>query len=191
MTAQLDTLRVPAGTWAVSDSRTRVRFTVSNFGRAVHGSVACSRGELQIDDGGNPVRVRADLDLDSLDTGIAKRNSDLRKPHFLDIDRQPTMVWSAERFSREADGGWRADGQLCVRGTSTPLVVTGAPEAASLEGDWVRVRAHGVLDRTAVGIRAPRFLIGRTVGIEIDAWLTPSRPDLAAGPLRSRTTMQA
>ena len=33
-----------AGTWTVSDSRTRVSFTVRNLGRAVHGSVACRCG---------------------------------------------------------------------------------------------------------------------------------------------------
>ena len=36
----------------------------------------------------------------------------------------------------------------------------------------LRVRADAVLDRTAVGIRAPSFLIGRTVTITVDAWLT-------------------
>jgi len=53
-----------------------------------------------------------------------------------------------------------------------PLMVTGRPETMALDGEWLRVRAEGVLDRTAVGIRAPAFLIGRTVTIRIDAWLT-------------------
>jgi polyisoprenoid-binding protein YceI len=175
VTAQLRTLSVAAGTWSVSDSRTRVTFTVSNFGRPAHGSVACSWGEVEIGDDGNPVRVRAELDLESLDTGIRKRDSDLRKPHFLDIDRQPVMTWSADRFARDEEGRWTADGELHVRGVSAPLTVTGRPEAVASDGTWVRVRASGVIDRTAVGIRAPRFLIGRLVAVEIDAWLTPSR----------------
>jgi polyisoprenoid-binding protein YceI len=172
MTAQLRTLHVAAGTWSVSDSRTRVTFTVSNFGRPAHGSVACSWGEVEVDDGGNPVRVQAELELETLDTGIRKRDSDLRKPHFLDIDRYPVMTWSADRFTRDEEDRWTAHGELSVRGVSAPLVVTGMPEK---EGEWVRVRAAGEIDRTAVGIRAPQFLIGRLVGIEIDAWLTPSR----------------
>jgi len=175
MTAQLQTLRMTAGTWTVSDSRTRVDFTVSNFGRPVHGSVACQWGAVEIDEAGNPVHVRAELDLDSLDTGIRKRDSDLRKPRFLDIDRHPTMTWVAGRFSRDDEGGWTADGQLSVRGVTVPLAVTGAPESAGLDREWVRIRASAVLDRTAVGIRAPRFLIGQFVGIDIDAWLTPPR----------------
>ena len=54
--------------------------------------------------------------------------------------------------------------------------LVGAPEAASPEGSWIRVRAAGEIDRTAVGIRAPSFVVGRTVRIAVDAWLTPSLP---------------
>jgi len=172
MTAQLQTARVAAGTWSVSDSRTRVSFTVSNVGRPVRGSVACRWGEVTVDGGGNPLRARAELDLDSLDTGIRKRDSDLRTPRLLDIDRHPVMAWSADRFTRDDEGGWTAHGELTVRGVTAPLAVIGTPEP---DGGFLRVRASAVLDRTTVGIRVPRIVIGRLVGIEIDACLTPSR----------------
>nr|WP_246325145.1 YceI family protein [Petropleomorpha daqingensis] len=162
-----------AGTWTVSDSRTRVTFSVGNLGTQAHGSVACSWGELRLDAEGCPAAVRAEMDLNSLDTGIARRDADLRKPRLLDIDRHPTMVWTAERFTPRDDGSWTAEGVLSVRGTSAPLTVTGAAET---DGPWLRVRATGELDRRSVGIRAPSILIGRTVRIEVDAWLTPSLP---------------
>ena len=171
MTAQLSALRIEAGTWQVSDSRTQVGFTATNFGRPVRGSVACSFGQVEIGDGGAPVRVYTELDLASLATGIAKRDADLRKPRLLDIDRHPVMRWTAERFSPTADGGWTADGVLSVRGTTAPLAVTGAVDSVDLAGEWMRVRADGVIDRTAVGIRAPSVLIGRSVAVRIDAWL--------------------
>jgi hypothetical protein len=38
------------------------------------------------------------------------------------------------------------------------------------------VRARGELDRRSVGIRAPSVFIGRTVTIEVEAWLTPVVP---------------
>jgi len=162
-----------AGTWTVSDSRTRVTFSVGNLGRQAHGSVACSWGELRLEADGRPVAVRAELDLNSLDTGIAKRDADLRKPRLLDIDRHPTMSWTAERFTPHDDGSWTAEGALSVRGTSAPLTVVGAAEA---EGPWLRVRARGELDRRSVGIRAPSFVIGRTVTIDLEVWLTPAVP---------------
>jgi polyisoprenoid-binding protein YceI len=131
--------------------------------------------EQPLDDAGAPVRVYAELDLESLATGIAKRDADLRTPRFLDIDHHPVMRWTAERFTPTANGGWTAEGVLSVRGTTAALVVAGAVDSADLAGGWMRVRAEGVIDRTAVGIRAPSFLIGRNVAVEIDAWLTPVR----------------
>lgn len=157
------------GTWAVSDSRTSVTFAVGNLGRSARGSVACRWGELSTDEAGTPVRLVAELDLDSLDTGIARRDADLRKPRFLDTDRHPTMTWTAERFTRAENGRWVADGLLEVRGTSAPLSLAGAAEV--LPDGWINVRATAVLDRTTVGIRAPPFLVGRLVEIDVDAWL--------------------
>jgi polyisoprenoid-binding protein YceI len=162
-----------AGTWAVSDSRTRVTFSVGNLGKQAHGSVACSWGELRLDADGRPVAVRAELDLNSLDTGIAKRDRDLRKPRLLDIDRHPTTSWAADRFTSGDDGSWTAEGVLSVRGTSTPLAVVGTAET---DGPWLKVRASGELDRRSVGIRAPSFVIGRTVRVDLEVWLTPAVP---------------
>jgi hypothetical protein len=80
------------------------------------------------------------------------------------------MAWGGERFTGHEDGSWTAEGVLDVRGTSTPLLVTGRAEV--LPDGWVRVRSTAALDRRAVGIRAPRFLIGHRVEIEVDAWLS-------------------
>jgi polyisoprenoid-binding protein YceI len=174
VTAPLRSRPATTGTWSVSDSRTRVGFAVGNLGRVAHGTVACSHGTVEVDGAGVPVRAFAELDLTSVDTGISKRDADLRKPWLLDIDRHPVMTWRCDRFVATGDGGWTAEGELTVRGTTVPLAVTGRPDASALDGTWLRVRAEAVLDRTAVGIRAPRFLIGRTVTITVDAWLTPS-----------------
>jgi polyisoprenoid-binding protein YceI len=174
MTGLLRAPLVHAGTWRISDSRTTVGFTVTNFGRPVHGSVACSFGEVAIGDDGVPLRVYAELDLESLATGIARRDTDLRKPRFLDIGRHPVMRWTADGFTPTRDGGWTADGMLSVRGTTAPLAVTGSVGAVDLAGEWFRVTADGVLDRTAVGIRAPAVLVGRSVAVHIDAWLVRS-----------------
>jgi polyisoprenoid-binding protein YceI len=150
-----------------------VTFTVRNFGIPVRGSIALTRGEVQVDDDGAPVRARAEFDLTGLDTGITRRDADLRRARFLSVDRQPVMVWTCDRFTRDAGGCWLAAGTLQVRGTATPLEVAGVAEPA--DGGTV-VRAAAVLDRLAVGIRAPRVVVGRVVAIEIDAWLGPPRP---------------
>jgi polyisoprenoid-binding protein YceI len=174
VTAQLGYRTLAAGTWTVCDSRTRVTFAVRGLGGLpVHGSVACCSGEVRLDAVGRPVRIRGEVDLGSVATGIARRDADLRSPRFLDADRHPTMTWAADRFCPAADGTWVAEGVLSARGTTAALTLVGTPER---DGDWLRVRAAGVLDRAAVGIRAPALLVGRTVRIGVDAWLRAPSP---------------
>jgi len=170
MTATTPDVRLAAGRWVAIVDRTSATFTVSNLGfKVVHGSVAVTRGEVRVDASGVPVGVSAELDLDSIDTGIARRDLDLRKRSLLDIDDHPAMTYASDSVTR-GPAGWRADGVLSLRGTSCPLALSGdvLPDSS---GDAVHVLATATLDRTAVGVRAPSLMIGRTVTITIDAWL--------------------
>ena len=177
MTAHLRLSPVTTGTWAVDGSRTRITFTVGHLRGEVAGSLTLGRGEVVVDASGAPVHASAAIDLGSLDTGVARRDADLRKPRFLDSDRTPTMTWTADGFRRGEAGEWTADGVLSLRGTSAALPVRATPEPVGTDGDGLRIRGTAVLDRTSIGIRAPRFVIGREVRIEVDAWLTRTAQD--------------
>jgi polyisoprenoid-binding protein YceI len=170
MTATAPATRLAAGRWSAIVERTSATFTVRNLGlKVVHGSIPVVTGEVEVGDDGRPVRLRAELDLDGIDTGIPRRDADLRKPHLLDIDHHPAMTYTADAI-RPGPDGWSADGELQARGTACPLVLTGAAVVGAAPG-VVHVRATATLDRTAIGLRAPSLLIGRTVTITIDGWL--------------------
>ncbi|WP_409329199.1 YceI family protein [Trujillonella humicola] len=172
MTADVRVPVVAAGTWVASDCRTRAAFTVRGLTGPVTGTLALSHGEVEVDAAGTPRHARAELDLRTVDTGITRRDADLRKPSLLDADRRPAMTWSADRFTRGADGSWTADGVLALRGTSTPLAVRAVPE---LRDGRLLLRATATVDRRSVGIRAPRLVIGTEVRIVVEAELAPAR----------------
>lgn len=160
--------RLAAGTWTVDPPRTTATFAVRHLGLImVHGSIGVRGGELDVDESGAPIRICAELDLHTIDTGNARRDADLHKPRFLDIERHPTMIYAADRFRSEADT-WAAEGELQLRGTSCPLVLTGV-----VGGGDLHTRASARMDRTAVGLHTPRVLVGKTVTISIEAGLTP------------------
>jgi polyisoprenoid-binding protein YceI len=171
MTTTATPVRLMPGRWTALPDRTSATFAVGNLGvKVVHGSIAVVSGSLDVDADGRPVAVRAELDLNTIDTGIPKRDADLRKPSLLDIDAHPAMSFACTDIRPEG-AGWCAEGRLTARGTSCPLTVTGTVVEDSPAGT-VHVRGTAVLDRTAIGLRAPRFLIGRQVTITVDAWLT-------------------
>jgi polyisoprenoid-binding protein YceI len=76
------------------------------------------------------------------------------------------MTFTATSVRRQ-DNGWEVTGELRLRGTSCPLTLTVEPVTAT------RVRATGTLDRTPLGMRVPRAVIGRYVRIDVEAELEP------------------
>ena len=169
MTATTGRRAVAVGRWVVDPDRSTAGFAVGNLGfRTVHGVVPIVGGTVEVADDGQPRMIRAELDLAAVTTGNRRRDADLRKPHLLDLDAHPRLVFEADAFEAGPQG-WRAMGQLSARGTSCPLPVLGVPASA---GDELHLVGTAVLDRTALGIRAPRLLIGRRVSIVVDTWLT-------------------
>jgi polyisoprenoid-binding protein YceI len=158
---------VATGRWVVDPARSTATFSVANFGfRTVHGTVPVLSGTLEVSDG-RPVRVSAELDLARIDTGNRRRDADLRKPNLLDLDASPLLTYEAGEFDLGPQG-WCARGSLGARGTTCPLPVLGV--VAGTEGS-LHLVGTAVVDRTALGVRAPALIIGRQVSVVVDARL--------------------
>jgi polyisoprenoid-binding protein YceI len=159
-----------AGRWTVDVARSTATFRVANLGRTVTGTVPVVDGTVDVDADGRPTAISGTLDLGCIDTGNARRDADLRKPGLLDLDRHPTMTFTADTMS-PTPGGWTVAGQLTARGTRVAL--DGDVEVSVLDG-VTTLTARTRLDRRAIGVRAPRFMIGRQVDITVTATVRPS-----------------
>lgn len=162
-----------AGHWTLAMGRTPVaRFTVPNLMvRRVSGTVPITSVEVVVDDDGT-TSVQLALDLSRIDTGNPRRDKDLRKPGLLDLDAHPTMRFVAERVEPDDGEDWMVYGQLTVKGVTADLP---ARARVGLDGpDEATVHATATLDRRSVGVKAPSFMIGTRVDIEVEAPLVRS-----------------
>ena len=163
-------MALSTGRWTVDPAHSTATFRVGNLGRTVTGTVPVTEGTVVID--GQHSAITGSLDLGAIDTGNARRDKDLRKPKFLDSDRYPAMTFTADAITI-APAGWRVAGQLTTRGTSVRLAgnvdVSGDYTAATLT-------AHTRLDRRALGIRAPRLMIGHHIDITVTAAIQLTAP---------------
>lgn len=147
-------------------------FAVRNFGfQVVTGTVPITSGWVEVNAAGTPTGVHASLDLGALDTGNARRDRDLRKPSLLDLDRYPTLTF----FGRpdRTDQHWTVRGTVHAHGTSTPITLN-ASVCESADGSMT-VHATGQLDRRALAVHAPRFMIGRLVKVSLNVAFSPPR----------------
>lgn len=167
MTASTTTM-LRDGRWTVRPDAV-ASFTVRKLGLIrVRGGFTVTAGTVTVA-GGQPVAVTATLDAASVRTGIAKRDGDLAGRRFFDTARHPTIRVECTTVVPDGDG-WLADAVLTVTGGGAPLTLR-VTRQADAEPGTVRIRAEGVLDRAATPIGAPRWLVGRWVGIQVGAVL--------------------
>jgi len=169
-----------AGQWKVDVEHSTATFTVGNLGRTVTGTVPILDGTVEVGPDGLPSAIYGSLDLSGIVTGIPRRDQDLRKPKLLDLDRYPVSTFEADRMTASPGGGWSVSGYLTARGTRTRL--TGDVEVSG-QGQEATLIARTQLDRRALGLRAPKLMIGYEVDITVTATIRrPADPDRARGP---------
>lgn len=165
------------GRWTVDPAHSTATFRVRSLGRTVTGNVPITEGTVDVDESGRPRAICGSLDLGAIDTGNPRRDKDLRKPRFLDLDRYPAMTFAADSITASPDAGWRVTGQLAVRGTSVRLA---GDAEVSPDDRSATVTAHTQLDRRTLGIWAPRIMIGHAIDITVTAQLQVGRVPSAA-----------
>jgi polyisoprenoid-binding protein YceI len=155
-----------AGTWRVEPGSGSATFGARGMGRPVRGRVPVLEGTVEVGRDGTPIAVHGRLDLGALDTGHPRRDRDLRAPRLLDLDRHPVMTFTADSV-HVAPGGWQVAGRLAARGAEAP--VTGVVVLSASTAGAATLSATTRLERRALGVRAPRFMIGRFVDITVTA----------------------
>lgn len=126
-------------TFVVSDSRHRdsVRFTSDAPIELIEGKTDAIKGTVTIDDSldlKKPAKVHFEVDLATIDTGIALRNEHMRK-NFLETDKYPKAVFDLTSYGSTADhlkegetSTINAKGSFTVHGKTTvrdiPVKVT-------------------------------------------------------------------
>ncbi|NMN98211.1 YceI family protein [Nocardiaceae bacterium YC2-7] len=149
------------GLWMVDTAHSSATFTVRKLGFIVKGSVPIGSGQISIGPDGYAERAAGTIELSAIDTGNKRRDKDLRKPNFLDLDNYPMMTFVARDIVR-TESGLQVAGEAQVRGQQVPLEFD-----VSVDGD--RMIATATLDRCAFGLKVPRFLIGRYVSVTVEA----------------------
>ena len=139
------------GVWTLVPERSTIAFRgVSMYGLLpVKGRFKQFSGGGQIAEGG-AVSGRLDIKAASLDTKLRKRDDDLRKPEFFDVERHPDITVVVGN-GQPVDGDTldlRAD--LTVKGTTKPMALRAKVEV--LDDGAVRLISAITVDRHDFGV---------------------------------------
>lgn len=156
-----------AGVQQADQAAGRLEFTALQAGAKFSGAFTRFRVALDFDPA-HPDQGRLDVTVDvaSIDTQDAERDEILRGADFFWAEKHPQAVFHAARFER-AGAGWRAPGELTIRGVKKPVPVTFTLEPAAA-GAAAVMKGGATLSRLAFGLGQGDWASTEWVGDPVD-----------------------
>jgi polyisoprenoid-binding protein YceI len=143
-------------TLSVDPVHSHVGFSVRHMMvTTVRGKFTAFNGTLDIDPADfTRSRIEGDIDVASIDTGNADRDTHLRSGDFFDVANHPKITFKSTAITRDGDG-YKVTGDLTIRGATHPVTldVEYAGSAKNPYGQVVSgVSATGAINRKDFGL---------------------------------------
>lgn len=122
----LAALPAAATEWRLDDSHTEIGFSVRHMMVTdVKGAFDKYTGVINIDDK-DPTKsvVNVDIDVNSVNTKVVKRDAHLKSPDFFDAAKHPKMTFKSTKIEKGSKPNtYKVTGDLTIRGTTKPVVL--------------------------------------------------------------------
>ncbi len=160
-------LNVLAETYTIDPSNTTIQFKVRNMlVMNVTGTFEKFRGTVDIDET-DITRSKADISIEtaSINTGIDRRDKDLRSPNFFDVAKFPVMTFVTTRVETAA-GKLKVTGNLTIKGVTKEVTLTIDDPKRLLDGPKRGATATATINRQDFGV-SKGAVISNTVFITV------------------------
>jgi polyisoprenoid-binding protein YceI len=174
-----DTPVLTPGAWAIEPTHSEVGFTVRHLGMSkVRGRFNRFSGEVVVAEDLGGAQVTARIDLSSVDTNNADRDTHLRSGDFFDAESRPEMLFASTSASETS-----LQGGLTIGGVTKPVTLDVEFHGVAVDGyETTRAgfSASGTIRRSDWGIdfNAPLgvdgVLVSDKVALEFEIQLVPT-----------------
>jgi polyisoprenoid-binding protein YceI len=114
-----------ADTWQLDPAHSNVEFSVR------HLMISNVKGQFEkvsgtvTSDGDKPssVQIQAQIDANSINTRVEKRDQHLKSPEFFDVAKYPTIAFKSTKIEAAGPGKWKLYGDLTLHGVTKPVVL--------------------------------------------------------------------
>lgn len=167
-------------TWKIDTLHTHVGFSVRHMMvSTVRGQFKSYSGTVALDASDfTKSRFEGEVDVASIDTGVADRDNHLRTNDFFDAPNHPKITFKSTEIKAKGEGEYVVTGDLTIRGVTKPvsLDVEFHGTSKNLQGQTVAgLTASGTINRKDFGVSFNAVLetggvaVAEKVKIEIEA----------------------
>jgi polyisoprenoid-binding protein YceI len=152
----METLTATKTTWGIDPTHTEVQFkvkhlvisTVTGFFRKFSGSIVTESEDF------NGAEVKFRLDVSSIETNQADRDTHLKSPDFFAAEQHPTIDFTGS-LKKVEGSDYKLNGDLTIRGTKKPISLNVEFGGTTVD-PWGNTRAgfevNGKLNRKDFGL---------------------------------------
>jgi polyisoprenoid-binding protein YceI len=136
-----------ASTWQIDPVHTNIQFTVRHLMISnVKGVFHKFNGTFEIDDKDiTKTKASATIDTASIDTGIEKRDEDLRSANFFEVVKYPTMTFESKKFAKVGTNKFKMTGDLTMHGVTREVVLDMEGLGTIVKDPWGGMRRGATL----------------------------------------------
>jgi polyisoprenoid-binding protein YceI len=173
------TAAAQAGTWQIDPKHTAAQFSVKHLGvSTVRGAFSKVTGSVTHDPA-EPSKdsLEATIDASTVDTRLEMRDNDLKSPHFIDVQKFPSITFKSKSVKSTGSGKLQMTGDLTMHGVTKEVVLDVDGPSAPIKdpmgpGQRIGASASTKIIRQDFGIVGAPGVVGDEVTITIDAELT-------------------
>lgn len=171
-------LRAEVRPWKIDKEHTNFYFSVDHIYAKVHGRFTDFSGTLIFDpDNLKDSQVSFTIKINSIDTGLPKRDRHLRSADFFDASQYPLMTFTSKSITKAEGNTYNVSGILVIKNVAKelilPLVFEGAKDNPLLPDMEVSgFNGRLTLDRLAYNVGEGKYYKMGAVGKDVDILVT-------------------
>jgi polyisoprenoid-binding protein YceI len=161
--------------WATDPAHSEVDFSIKHMSVSnVHGRIGGVVGTLVFNEADvTKSTVTVTIDVSTIDTGVAQRDTHLKSPDFFDVAQFPSATFTSSSVVKNGSK-LTVNGNLTLHGVTLPVVLDAEGPSTPVEGKDKKPHsgftATTTISRTAFGIggKFPAAMVGDEVKLTID-----------------------
>lgn len=162
-------------TWAIDPAHSQIEFVVRHMALSnIHGRFGNLKGNIVVNDNDiTKSTVQVTIDVTSLDTGVAQRDSDVKGANFFDAAQYPSATFASTSVAKKGMG-LTVNGNLTLHGVTRPVELDVEGPSGPVPG--MDKKPHSGYSATTtinrkdfgVGPNAPATMVGDEIKLTID-----------------------
>lgn len=114
---------IPAGKYTIDGMHSKIGFEIPHLViSTVEGQFKKYEGTLTIDKKMNLSKAEISIDIDSIDTGVTKRDDHLKSPEFFDAQKFAKMTFTSTEV-KQTGSDFKVKGQLKIKDQTKPVTL--------------------------------------------------------------------